>query len=359
MSAPTIIGGGIAGAAAACHLARAGHAPLVIEREGEAHHKICGEFLSVETVAELRGLGIEPLALGAKAIGEVRLIHGRRIARTRLPFDALSLSRHRLDEALLARAVSLGARVERGRGVARVADVANKNGVFVATGKHALRGVERARGGGLTGLKMYYRLAPAQAAALGNAVELILFAGGYAGLQLVEDGIANLCLLTRNPADGLTGAVVRAPHLQARLAGAEPLLARPMAIANLPYGMVAAPEPEHTGRFRLGDQFAMIPSFTGDGMGLALSTARWAAEAWLERGSNGADDYARVARHRVRGQVRLATGLAEVGLLRGIGPIVAAIAGALPGAMRGLALATRVRHGGLIRGAASQPECGR
>ena len=76
MSAPTIIGGGIAGAAAACHLARAGHPPLVIERAAGPHHKICGEFLSVETVAELRGLGIEPLALGAKPIGEVRLAHG-------------------------------------------------------------------------------------------------------------------------------------------------------------------------------------------------------------------------------------------------------------------------------------------
>ena len=346
MSAPTIIGGGIAGAAAACHLARAGHAPLVIEREGGAHHKICGEFLSVETVAELRGLGIEPLALGAKAIGEVRLIHGLRIARTRLPFDALSLSRHRLDEALLTRAVALGARLERGRGVARVEDVANRDGVFIATGKHALRGVERARGGGLTGLKMYYRLTPAQAAALGNAVELVLFAGGYAGLQLVEDGIANLCLLTRDPADGMAGAVARAPHLTLRLEGGEPLLARPMAIANLPYGMVADAEPRHPGRFRLGDQFAMIPSFTGDGMGIALSTARWAAEAWAEHGAPGAEAYARTTRRRLRGQVRLATGLAGIGLFRATGPWVAALANIWPTVMKELALATRVRGNG-------------
>jgi flavin-dependent dehydrogenase len=343
MNAPIIIGGGVAGTAAACHLARAGHKALVIEREANPHHKICGEFLSVETVAELRAIGIEPLALGAKAIGEVRLAHGRHVARARLPFAALSLSRRRLDEALIARAQALGARVERGSGVGDIGEIGARDGVFVATGKHALRGVTRDGGSGLTGFKMYYRLAPAQRAALDGAVELVLFAGGYAGLQLVEDDIANLCLLTRVPAEGLAGTIARAPHLVQRLAGAEPLLARPLAIANLPYGMVAAPEPEHPGRFRLGDQFAMIPSFTGDGMGLALTTARWAAQAWTERGAAGAHAYAAHTRKRVRGQVRLATGMARAGLVPGAGVAIVGLAGVLPGAMRAGARLTRVR----------------
>lgn len=342
MSAPTIIGGGIAGAAAACHLARAGHPALVIERESGAHHKICGEFLSVEAVAELRGLGIEPLSLGAKPITHVRLAHGTRIASTRLPFNALSLSRHRLDEALIARATALGARVERGRGVARVDEVASPNGVFVATGKHALRGVARPDGGGLTGLKMYYRLLPDQRAALDGTVELILFPGGYAGLQLVEDDIANLCLLIRRPAEGIAGAIARAPHLQTRLAGAEPLLPRPLAIANLPYGMVAKPEPEYPGRFRLGDQFAMIPSFTGDGMGLALTTARWAAQAWVERGAGGAEAYAVTTRGRLRGQVQLATRMARAGLWPILGSPITALVGAFPQIARWAANSTRV-----------------
>ena len=343
MTAPVIIGGGIAGAAAACHLARAGHRALVIERQAGPHHKICGEFLSVETVAELRGVGIEPLALGAKAIGEVRLAHGRRVATARLPFAALSLSRHRLDEALIDRATALGVRVERGRGVGEVGEVAARDGVFVATGKHRLRGVERPAAGELTGLKMYYRLTAAQRDALGGAVELVLFAGGYAGLQLVEGDIANLCLLTRDPVEGLAGAIARAPHLQTRLVDAETLLARPLAIANLPYGMVAAPEPEHPGRYRLGDQFAMIPSFTGDGMGIALATARWAAAAWVERGAAGADTYAALARRRLRGQVGLAAGLVRAGLWPGVGPAIAGLARTWPGTMRVAARATRVR----------------
>ncbi len=344
MSAPTIVGGGIAGAAAACALAMAGHAPLLIEREVGDHDKVCGEFLSVETVAGLRALGVEPLALGAKPIGEARLAHGRRLARSRLPFAALSLSRRVLDEALLAHAVTLGARVERGRGVRDVAEVDGKGGVFVATGKHALRGVARPGGGGLAGLKMYYRLSEPQRAALEGAVELVLFPGGYAGLQLVEGDIANLCLLTRDAAGGMAGAIARAPHLRTRLAGAEPLLARPLAIANLPYGMVGEPRAQAPGRYLLGDQFAMIPSFTGDGMGMAISTARWAAAAWLERGPGGADAYTAHARRRLRGQVRLAAGLANAGLRPGLGGAAALVARVIPGAMRSVAASTRVRE---------------
>lgn len=344
MSGPTIVGGGIAGAAAACALAAAGHQPLLIEREHGAHDKVCGEFLSVETVAGLRVLGVEPLALGAKPIAEARLAYGRGVARSRLPFAALSLSRRRLDEALLARAAALGTRVERGKGVARIEEADGRNGVFVATGKHVLRGVARPDGGGLAGLKMYFRLAEPQRAALAGAVELVIFPGGYAGLQLVEGDIANLCLLTRDAAGGMAGAIASAPHLRLRLAAAEPLLARPMAIANLPYGMVGEGRAQAPGRYLLGDQFAMIPSFTGDGMGIATSTARWAAAAWLERGPGGADAYAAHARRRLRGQVRLAAGLADAGLTPGLGGAAAMAARAFPGAMCWVARATRVRE---------------
>ena len=61
--------------------------------------------------------------------------------------------------------------------------------MFLATGKHDLRGARRAGARtGLVGLKIYFALAAAQPEALRHHVELVLFAGGYAGLQLVESG---------------------------------------------------------------------------------------------------------------------------------------------------------------------------
>ena len=108
--------------------------------------------------------------------------------------------------------------------------------------------------------------------------------------------------------------------------------------------MVASGRAPAPGRYLLGDQFAMIPSFTGDGMALALATARWAAAAWAERGAAGADAYARDTRRRVRGQVRLASALAGAGLRPAMGGLAAMVARAFPGAVRWGATSTRVRR---------------
>ncbi|MGH9563762.1 MAG: NAD(P)/FAD-dependent oxidoreductase, partial [Terracidiphilus sp.] len=99
-----IIGGGPAGSMLALRLAAAGRRVMLIEREAAAHDKVCGEFLSREAVHYLRQAGLDPLALGAQVIRTVRLSSGNRVVSSPLPFEALSLSRRTLDEALLTRA---------------------------------------------------------------------------------------------------------------------------------------------------------------------------------------------------------------------------------------------------------------
>src|SRR3546814_14271392 len=69
--------------------------------------------------------------------------------------------------------------------------------LFLATGKHEVRGTARP----VTepchniGLKQMFALSPRQRERLAGAVELYLFDGGYAGLQLVENGRGNFCLV--------------------------------------------------------------------------------------------------------------------------------------------------------------------
>ena len=67
-----IVGGGPAGAAAACILAEAKRAVLLIERDAEPRHKVCGEFLSIEAQTYLAHLGIDLDALGASRISRLR-----------------------------------------------------------------------------------------------------------------------------------------------------------------------------------------------------------------------------------------------------------------------------------------------
>jgi len=63
-----IVGGGPAGSATACGLAALGRDVMLIERATGPHHKVCGEFLSIETQTQLQRLDVDPSALGAAPI---------------------------------------------------------------------------------------------------------------------------------------------------------------------------------------------------------------------------------------------------------------------------------------------------
>jgi menaquinone-9 beta-reductase len=357
-----ILGGGVAGCAASIALARKGRNVVLIEREPTPRHKVCGEFLSGEALEDLHALGIDVASLGAVPIDYVRLAAARRAAEAPLPFPAASLTRKALDTALLAEAVAAGVRVERGRSVqslsnttANVWQVALDDGttreaptVFLATGKHDLRGHGRPKDPHQwVAFKMYYRLSPAQTADLGDASELTLYSGGYGGIQPVEDGIANFCCVVQQryfAHAGLRWESLIAkmqqdcPHLAMRLDGAEPLLDKPIAVTHIPYGYIRRATKE--GLYCIGDQAAVIPSFTGDGISIALHTARRAATAYLA--AEPAPVFQAKLRSAMLPQMRLAEFAADGlnnALARAVLPFCLRV---WPGAMRVTARLTRV-----------------
>jgi flavin-dependent dehydrogenase len=57
-----IAGAGPAGAAAACHLARAGLSALLLDRAEFPRDKVCGDFVGPAALVELRHLGVSELA---------------------------------------------------------------------------------------------------------------------------------------------------------------------------------------------------------------------------------------------------------------------------------------------------------
>jgi menaquinone-9 beta-reductase len=356
-----VIGGGVAGTTVAARLARAGRAVLLIERKAEAHDKVCGEFVSSEAALYLRDLNIDLERLGAVRISKVRLYAGNKAVATQLPFPALSLSRRVLDEALLSVASASGAAVLRGRAVrslqsidgqwiARLEDghTLSAGEAFLATGKHDLKGWKRPQGvqGDLVAFKMHYRLLPEQIAALRSNVELYLYPGGYAGLELVEDGIANLCLVVRTHHFAMLNhswesliSALRSGFLplQQRLAGSDPCWNRPLAISSIPYGYVKRLA---DGPWRLGDQAAVIPSFSGDGISIALHSARLAAEYYLA-GKSTSQFQSRLARD-LSEQVRRATLISRM-LVHPSGQAAAiALARIFPDLLRVVARWTRI-----------------
>ncbi len=368
MTHALIIGGGPAGASLATRLARAGREVVLLEREAGPVDKVCGEFLSHEAGFYLAALGLDLRALGALPIDAVRLCERGHVTTATLPFSALSLSRRVLDEALLARAASAGATIRRGVTVrelsrssggwaARVdrGAIVEAGDAFLATGKCDLRGHGRppALQNDLIAFKMHWRLAPEQAVELAGHVELVLFDGGYAGLQPIEGGRANLCLVVRRPRflalergwQAVLSAICReSPHLASRLAGSQPCTSRPYALSAIPYGHV---QRRSKGPWRLGDQAAVIPSFSGDGMSIALHSAELAANAYLQGAS--ADVYQRRLARDVTRQVLLATAMSH-GLVRRSGQAVLGVAARVwPGLMSTVASRTRVSDAALFR----------
>ena len=99
LTAPLIIGAGPAGCAAAIVLARGGAKPLLVDRDAEAGDALCGGFLSWRTAERLRGLGVDPEALGAHPVEKLILFGGGRPAEIALPRRAYGLSRRALDAA--------------------------------------------------------------------------------------------------------------------------------------------------------------------------------------------------------------------------------------------------------------------
>ena len=361
-----VIGGGLAGSMAALRLAAAGRKVTLLEKQRGACHKVCGEFLSCEAVEYLRTSGIDPLHLGAQTLRFVRLAVKQKVVEAPLPFTALSLSRFALDEALLARAQAAGCNVLRGvfietlsneggewRAQARNGDSWRAPTVFLATGKHDVSGWERSEGAhaGLAGFKLYWRLNPGQTDALRNVMELFLFAGGYGGLSLVENDAANLCLIVQSERlrrmggwPGLLKCLRKENrHIDRRLQGATAMWERPLAIFPLPYGYLASPT---DGLWRLGDQAAVIPSFTGDGMSIALHSAALGAQMFLDGKTAG--EYQRELKSHLRRSMSLSTRLSQA-MVSDTGRAVAPFAlSVFPRAMEWIARSTRISQRALF-----------
>lgn len=363
--ATVIAGGGPAGAAAAILLARGGAEPLLLERSREAQDVVCGGFVGVDAITLLARLGLDVEALGARAIHRARLVARGRIAEADLPFRAAGLSRRTLDAALLSRAAEQGIAIERGVTIRRIDPAARRlhladetiiaaDALFLATGKHEVRGVARAVAEGgdpALGLRIRLDPSPKLAAALDDVIELHLFRHGYAGLLLQEDGGINLCLSVAQ--SRLKAAGGQPARLIGALSREAPLLAERFAmarsggpwssVARVPYGWRARRgEP---GLFRLGDQSAVIASLAGDGIAIALASAAEAARNFLDGGAYAAPAYQTEFARRARRPVGLANLLKRVSETPWMAEPLIGLFAQMPGLVRRAAALTRIGAG--------------
>ncbi len=361
MSRIGVIGGGLAGASTALSLARAGKDVTLFEKTTGAHHKVCGEFLSHEGQTVLRHFGLMDELRGGIWIDNFRLSMEDKRAAVPLPFRGYNFSRYRLDEVLLQQCEKNGVNLLRGcvvRSMERDGDVwrlatadtiEDFNDVVLATGKHDLRG--HGRSGGVQrdyiGFKMNLCMREEATEALRGHIDIMLFHGGYAGLGLIDEGIGTLALIVNKRVFSLRDGGFE--NLYDRLCCENQWSAwmfrqstwvwqKALSVAKIPYGYVYAGS-SRKGLYRVGDQFAVIPSFSGDGMSIALTSGMHCADA-LCRGV-GQRLYHRSLYKTHAKQVRLAVWIQEMAARRWTQGVMMKIVMRQPWFVRYLAHSTR------------------
>jgi flavin-dependent dehydrogenase len=360
-----IIGGGPSGTAAALEARRHGMRVAIWERDHFPCDKVCGEFLSAESLPLLQQEIPTALGLGAPIQRSEFISSSGRVREFDLPQPGRGLSRLVLDEALWQAATAAGAQAQEGEGVKRLRrldpsvdqgaawELESANGtlirasaLLVACGRWwtiegfsspARQQKNSAMGPGM-GAKAHFT-----GLAQRDAVEMYYFPGGYCGLAPIENGLYNACCLVhrRLIRNGAAGGfddfaswlrnVARHPALEARLRGATQV-SETISTAPLRPARRCA---DHDGTLLAGDAAGFLDPFTGDGISMALHSGRLAASelagAWSRMG---------VDTHLVAGAYRRRLGSAVrrsyvvAGVLRALvcapGSIQSSAAAALP-----------------------------
>ena len=299
-----IMGGGLAGLSCAILLARQGHRVLVLEKDDYPRHKVCGEYISLESEPFLRSIGVPVEELGLPRISRLVLTApGGTSFETPLPLGGFGLSRYLLDRQLADSAVAAGVElrvhhlVEDFRQTAEgfTVQVRTPEGpieVYTRTlagswGKRSAVDLrmnrpftqEKGRLNSWVGIKYHVRSSwPADAIGLHN------FRNGYCGISRIEAEKHCLCYLVRaselKPFRGNIGEMESAvlgrnPHLRSLLRESERLDGFPVTISQVSFSRKAAVE---GGALMLGDTAGMITPLCGNGMSIALHSGKIAAQ---------------------------------------------------------------------------------
>ncbi|CAM4380957.1 NAD(P)/FAD-dependent oxidoreductase [Paenibacillus tarimensis] len=299
-----VLGAGIAGASLAKSLADKGWNTVLVDRKTFPRHKVCGEFMSPESVGLLRGLRLEDtvMSLNPARINMARLIfQGGQTVEVPLPGQALGISRYTLDAALHREAVRSGADLMEGHVVQAISQPSAGEG-FAIQLRHSgevqtigARIVVSAMGGSVPAGLPGHRKLPANGRgyigvkshydnmAIGPAVELYIMKEGYLGLSPIEEGRINAAALVTSRLAKESGSsammimeqfIDKHPALRKRMSQAEPVPRSQAAVFPVHIG---SPPQIWDGIPLAGDTAAVIPPLCGDGMAMALRSSQLCA----------------------------------------------------------------------------------
>jgi flavin-dependent dehydrogenase len=295
-----IIGGGLAGLALSIQLAKLGYTVALFEKEQYPFHKVCGEYISLESWNFIEELGYPlsdmQLPLITKLI--VSAPNGKLLQQD-LPLGGFGISRFKLDAGLKEIAVANNVQVYENCKVTDVLflndafHIQTSNGKFISHiccgsfGKRSNLDVKWNRQfvnqkanklNNYIGVKYHIKTSfPVDTIALHN------FKNGYCGISKIEDDKYCLCYLTNaenlkasnnSIGDMEKNILQQNPHLQNIFSNGKILYESPVTISQISFDKKTQVE-NHV--LLTGDAAGMITPLCGNGMSMALHGSKIAA----------------------------------------------------------------------------------
>jgi len=284
-----ILGGGVAGLAAARRLIELGIKPLVIEAGSYPAHKVCGEFFSPSSLPILKSWDIDLIPL--------RQIHLHTLTQSlpfNLPSPAGALSHRTLDTELAQQIVQLGAALLTNTKVEKLIPPSDSEGIhrlMLSSGqeilaKHLLIAAGR--------LSSHSNNAPSIRYAgfkthfsgidLNSSLEMFLFPDAYLGIVPIENGGANMACITTienfkrasSSKHFMQTLIESHPTLHKLISAGTNLFADWLEAFIPEFGLRSPPDWPRT--YWIGDAAGTIPPASGNGLSLALASGCLAAE---------------------------------------------------------------------------------
>ena len=295
-----IVGGGLAGLTSAIHLSKREKRVLLIEKNEYPKHKVCGEYISNEVLPYLNSLGIDPISEGAKKITKVHISTIKsNLIKGELPLGGFGMSRYFLDNLLVKKARLNGVQILKDTVDSinfkkeSFTIITKNSGVFqskITIGAFGKRSsLDQKMNREFIKKKSPYLAIKTHVKGLfpQNLVALHNFKGGYCGVSKVENNAINVCYITeyrsfkkhKNITDFQEQVVFKNEHLKKIFKDSTPVFEKPLTISQVSF-QTKNPIENHI--IMCGDTAGMIHPLCGNGMGMAISSARLASTRILQ-----------------------------------------------------------------------------
>jgi menaquinone-9 beta-reductase len=308
-----IIGGGLAGLVNAILLSNKGFEVSLYEKKQYPFHKVCGEYISNEVFPFLERERLLPEQITPSSISQFQFtsVNGKSIE---MPLDlgGFGMSRYVLDHHLVNLAKASGAQVYENCTVSNVSFTENSfqltttnseeftaDLVIGAYGKNGVldKNLDRTHvnfEAPFIGVKYHIRTDyPRDLVALNN------FEGGYCGISAIEDDKFNLCYLGRREDLKSAGSIEvmedqklkKNPFLKSILENSDFLFEKPVVINAFSFHPKNLIE-NHI--LMSGDTAGLITPLCGNGMAMAIHSAKILSDTIVENCNNGVIDRAKL-----------------------------------------------------------------